>query len=102
MTISSCAYLLGKEFGDAYYAHLETGKEDGVVGYYYRIYVENKTDETIVIFYRDGSRIGNVKKNKTKQFNVYKNRYIYIIGNKSQKQYFLVMCGTDREVFIIQ
>jgi uncharacterized protein YpmB len=100
---SSCILLKGYlGFMEATAPYWETDDKDGVLGYYYRIHVENKTDETIVVYYRDGSRVGSINKNKIKHFNIYKNRYIYIIGQNSQKQYLLVMCGTDQETFIIQ
>jgi hypothetical protein len=97
---SSCFVLL--EFLKALDDHLETGKEYGVVGYHYRVYVENKTDETIFVFNRDGVRMGSIRKNKTKSFNVVKNGYIYVVGKKSQKLYLSIMCRTNQETFIIR
>jgi hypothetical protein len=100
--LSSCVALFDSIFGVDTASYWETDDKDGVLGYHYRIYVENKTDETIEVFYRNGSKIGSINKNKIKQINVSKNRYIYIIGKKSQRQYLIVMVSTDRDRLIIQ
>jgi hypothetical protein len=99
---SSCAFLGGlKEFNKATAPYWETDNEDGVLGYYYQIYVENKTDETIKVFYRDGRKIGNIKKGKIKNFNVEKRSSIYIIGKDSQRQYLTIVCNWDKMEIIV-
>jgi hypothetical protein len=101
--ISSCALLdVLLEFNKATAPYWETDNEDGVLGYHYQIYVENKTDEAIKVFYRDGRKIGNIKKGKIKKFSVEKKCSIYIIGKDSQRQYLTVVCNWDKMEIIVK
>jgi hypothetical protein len=97
ITTSSCI-----EFLKATKPYWETKDEDGVYGYYYKIYLENKTDEIVVVFYYDGRRVGSIQKGKIKAFNIERGGSIYIIGRNSQRQYLSVICGRDQMTVIIQ
>ena len=94
---SSCV-----EFLKAYSTHMETGREDGTIGYHYRVYFENKTNETIIIFYSDGIRLGSIRKGKVKIFNVAKHSAVYMVGKNSQKQYFSINCSFDQMTVVIE
>jgi hypothetical protein len=99
---SSCAVLITLfQIAEATAPYWKTDDKDGVLGYYYQIYVENKTDETIIIFYYDGARLDNIQKGKTKKLNVRKRSSIYIIGKDSQKQYLSTTCNVDQAIIVI-
>ena len=100
IAISSC--VLVQDFFVATEPYWETDKEDGVLGYHYKVYVENKVDEKITIFYYDGRRLGSVRKGKIKVFNVEKNNSIYIIGKNSQNQYLSAIRVWDQMTIVIQ
>jgi hypothetical protein len=98
MILSSCLLF---QFFEATAPYWETDNEDGVLGYHYKVYVENKTDETIKVFYRDGRKIGNIRKGKIKKFSVEKRSSIYIIGKDSQRQYLTIVCSWDEMEIIV-
>jgi hypothetical protein len=79
----------------------KTDDKDGVLGYYYEIYIENKTDETIEVFSYDGIRLGSIQINKINKFNVEKRSSIYIIGKNSQKQYLYIICNMDQARIVV-
>jgi len=97
ITFSSCI-----EFLRVISTHVETGKEDGTIGYHYRIYFENKTDETIMISYYDGRKLGNIRKGKVKIFNVAKQSAVDMVGKKSHKKYFSIICSFDLMTVVIE
>jgi hypothetical protein len=99
---SSCAVLITLfEIAEATAPYWKTDDKDDVLGYHYQIYIENKTDETIEVFYHDGRKIASIQKGKIKKINVEKRNSIYIIGRNSQKQYLSIICDVHQATIII-
>ena len=70
-----------------------------------KIFIENKTSETIVIFvngYLKGADLARIPRGKEKEIKITKGRTIYISGGTTQKEYGKIICDVDSETIIIR
>jgi hypothetical protein len=70
-----------------------------------QIFIENKTNEAIVVFvngYLKGAELARISKGKEEMIKITKGRTIYVSGGITQKKYREIICDADSEVYIIR
>jgi len=112
-TISSCKLLaVIIDIGTVTDTVSSNNKDNDIIGNV-QIYIENKTDEIIVVFaklkrtiYEKGNEnmeidLARIPKGKMKKINVKKGMEIYIIGGHTQRKYREIVCDIDQETIVI-
>ncbi|MDR1390747.1 MAG: hypothetical protein LBJ31_12325 [Treponema sp.] len=67
-----------------------------------KIYVENRSEEIIVVFdkdYFEGIELARISIRKVQTINIEKGRTIYISGGNTRKQYMEIICDKDNETY---
>jgi hypothetical protein len=88
-------------------------KDNDIIGNV-QIYVENKTNEIIIVYAKVEKTIKNkdedeiikidlarIPKGKIQKINIKKGREIFIMGGNSQIKYLETICNSDQETFVI-